>query len=162
MPLIEVGVTFNFYPRSAVFSATYKTQSWTNTDCIEALDMIDTPVLQHTAGPVGSGGGTLTIVAYGHTYTYTIDSIYDDSTYDTIKLPSDNLYAWTSSTAQCYGFPTTFYTKTATIEVPTYGGTNLIFDANGNDITSTFLYGGTAHFSESSEQSITWSTSDPF
>ena len=102
---------------------------------------------------MGSGGGTLTIVAYGHTYTYTIDSIYDDSTYDT---------AWTSSTAQSYGFPTTFYTKTATIEVPTYGGTNLIFDANGNDITSTFLYGGTAHFSESSEQSITWSTSDPF
>ena len=77
----------------------------------------------------------------------------------------ETLYAWTTtdSTAQVAGFPYTFYTTNSdpSALLDQWSGSNLVFDENGNDITSTFLYGSSAHFSQADTSTVTWTTYDP-
>ena len=79
----------------------------------------------------------------------------DLSSYNTT---ANTLYAWTTentSTATGAELPITFYTKTST---PTENST--IYNANGTDITSSFVHGA-AYFSEVTTNKMTWTTSEP-
>ena len=147
------NIRYTIYPTTAIFTASYSASgdsfTFTNSDCTIVDDH-----LSYTS-PTVNIIGTTTINAYNHEYTY---ETYDGAANVTVNLPTQNLYAWTTtnSIVEEAGFPYTFYTKTSnpTTETP-------IFDKDGNDITEIFLYSGSAHFSQASTETITWTTYGP-
>lgn len=153
-------IRYTIYPITAIFTALYSASgdsfTFTNSDCTVVDDH-----LSYTS-PTVNIIGTTTINAYNHEYTY---ETYDGAANVTVNLPTQDLYAWTTtnSNAGVAGLPYTFYTTNPdpSALLDQYGGSNLVFDENGNDITSTFLYGGTVHFSQADTTTITWTTYDP-
>lgn len=154
------NIRYTIYPTTAIFTASYSASggsfTFTNSDCTIVDDH-----LSYTS-PTVNIIGTTTINAYNHEYTY---ETYDGAANVTVNLPIQNLYAWTTvdSTARSAGLPFTFYTTNPdpSALLDQWSGSNLVFDGNENDITSTFLYGGSTHFSQADTSTVTWTTYDP-
>ena len=124
--------------------------------------------ITYTISATGYNSETISIpkeAATSFEVTLTPTKTKPEYLYAYTNVSGKTLYAWTTvdSTAQSAGLPFTFYTTNPDPSALSdqFGGSNLVFDENGNDITSTFLYGGSAHFSQADTSTVTWTTYDP-
>lgn len=133
---------FRIYPVGVEFTAEYTessfTESFTNEDCTVVTDSNGIECYQYQI--VTANTGSLVITAYGKEYS--IGTYFGGPQYWNMSL---NLYAWTGS---LYG--ATFYTN---METP--GSTLMIFNEDGNDVTSRYIDGSDSTVLNSSSEQIT-------